>query len=643
MELYGRIWDELTFEDALDLLLAALLMSGVSRDAEEVNSDEAGLKVEKAKKNLSELVPVRKLRFHPKYGPQYALYYQRPQQAQPKRRRQPAPATTAESVQERINEHANALKSIFGQIADYYEERGNKFASPAVQAFAAEILDRIVNGEFRVGGHIDRFLRAQGLRDEGPTITSGVTYTAFHLLMWAGLASDPNFASVRDKLVEEMRRGYGTYQAGSQEYERFWEILGKEAIGYREKKIARNEAVATALAIARNGELREQLERATQGVVDAFAGRQRCKRAFYVGLGAWAVANGIMPESDMVNHIHGLLTAHRRLNGIRRRLLLWELQEKALAASAVAGLPPEKVAKLTEKELQSLVEAEYQRRTGKQGFYEIRQKLLKEERTRERTYYRYNLKLLSAIVENHPFYGVKGRESYRDALLNALETSAKLLDKEIRLSAKIEAYKRQGKDTSRLEEELVTVKTQQAALKSVFGIIAAAHIVATPKLFSEEHEPHVEAFWNELTRVVNQAMKLQPGTRTESKAQWRELLLSGFDDIRERLRRWQGNTVAGMMVNVLNFLRTVARTERDVSERYGKLKKKVKQEPVYFPYKPSPGYPPISRDALKFLALASAEGEPYKELASILRRLVREETLAPAAFGVIASLTANGF
>ncbi len=635
MEQFERILGNERLEDMLDLILAGLLHSAFAAGPEEESEE-----VEKAVKGKEGLVPVRILRRGK--TPHLAIYYINPEKQRP---RKTAPHVPSEETQGAISWHQENISSALERQADYYQRRAQQYASPEVQDFARHTLERLLEGDYRVGGDIDRFLRSIGLREEGPTITSGFSLAAFNMLMLSGLHADPQFARISDKLVQSAIDANLSYQDGSKAYEDFWALLGARAETLRSQRQARNATVASALAIVQDEKLQEALRKAQEGVDTALRSRHRQRSVFWVGLGAWAVAHDMMSESDASLHVQRLTESHRRLTSVRRRLLKWELTFHELAAAALQGKSPEEIARMSEKEIHELVEAEYQKRTGKTGFFDIQRKLIAEERSRERTHFRHYANFMLHIIDNHPIY--HHLPVSKDAMVDAIKTTLELMDKERRLSAQVRAYARMGSETKRTaaERELAIVRARRAALKSLFGVIAAAHLVGTFHAEAAKKDPlsrreSLAPFWWQIAAAIGTAKKITP---KEGEAQWRAQLMSGFDRLADAVRGWEGFSPASHIQAFVSSLKNIAAggSSDALAELLSPLMRKGQ--------KVNPQVATLiadraSRETLKFLVLAAGGGEHYRLHAEALRQAAKETKniatmparLLPTLVGIVA-------
>jgi len=107
-----------------------------------VAHDKMGDKVEKAQRDISRLVPRKRVRVG-KYGAHIQTYYYSPDKFRGKE--VPHPVDVA-------HQHSENLKEWASRMVEYYGQRAQTFQRPEVKRFAEELWERVRKGETRLGG-----------------------------------------------------------------------------------------------------------------------------------------------------------------------------------------------------------------------------------------------------------------------------------------------------------------------------------------------------------------------------------------------------------------------------------------------------------------------------------------------------------
>jgi hypothetical protein len=293
-----------------------------------------------------------------------------------------------------------------------------------------------------------------------------------------------------------------------------------EAAKLREAKVARNLAVAQALAVdpSKVSELRDALRL-------VFRERQNLNRAQMIALvGAWSVWTGEPIGADLEGKLKALFDAERRKEGAWRRylehqLLEWELGNKALKRLKDAGVD---LSTVTEKQLREEIEKEWRAANpdAKEGFYERQKKLLSELESRRRTAFKHALRVYDHLAEGI----AKVSPEYRETLDLIRQVSQNLQDglrDEMRFKAKVAAKQRLGKDTTADEAELEAVRRSLRAFKELHTQLVGSMLVhsTTNKRVPLPH-------WSNVASVIHsirETRHMHPST-----AAWRWERLAGI-------------------------------------------------------------------------------------------------------------------
>jgi len=499
--------------DADDSLFEGLLTALVS-----VAHDKMGDKVEKAKRDISRLVPRKRVRVS-RHGAHLQTYYYSPDKVGGKKvkgKKVPHPVEVA-------HRHGESLKEWASRMAEYYMKRAATFRTPEVQKFADELWERVRKGETRLGGVVERYLEQMGLTQEKPTVGSPFNASLMHFLFSATFTHHeppPEFHDLHERLLPLMENSHRNLMQALEKYDREIKEWVEGAAKLRESKAFRNMAVAQAyVADPRQfGVLRDAL-----GVI--FRERQNLNRAQMLALvGAWSVWTNEPINADLEGKLRALFDAERRKENVWRRylehqLLEWELSNRALDRLHVRGYPLDK---LTEKQLKEEIENEWRKINpdAKEGFYERQKKLLAELETRRRTAYKHALRVYDHLAEGI----AKVSPEYRETLDLIRQVSQHLQDglsDEMRLKARVAAKQRLGKDTTVDEAELEAVRRSLRAFKELHTQLVGSMLVhsATNKRVPLPH-------WSNVASVIHAVH--ETGHQQPSVAAWRWERLAGI-------------------------------------------------------------------------------------------------------------------
>jgi hypothetical protein len=174
--------------DAHDSLLEGLLAALTC-----VAHDKMSERVEKARRDISRLVPRKRVRVS-RYGAHLATYYYSPDRIRGKEVPHPVDAA---------HEHGENLKNWALRMAEYYKQRAEFFRRADVRDLAEKLWERVRKGETRLGGEVERFLEQWGLTREKPTICSPLNAPLMHFLFSATFSHHtptPEFHELREKI-----------------------------------------------------------------------------------------------------------------------------------------------------------------------------------------------------------------------------------------------------------------------------------------------------------------------------------------------------------------------------------------------------------------------------------------------------------
>jgi hypothetical protein len=455
--------------DADDSLFEGLLTALVC-----IAHDKMGDKVEKAKRDISRLVPRKRVRVS-RHGAHLQTYYYSPDKIEGKKvkgEKIPHPVDVA-------HKHGKSLKEWAARMADYYMKRAATFRTPEVQKFAEELWERVRKGETRLGGVVERYLEQLGLTREKPTIGSPFNASLMHFLFSATFSHhepSPEFHNLHERLFPLMEKSHRNLMQALEKYDGEIKEWVEAAARLRESKAFRNMAVAQAyVADPRQfGALRDAL-----GVI--FRERQNLNRAQMIALvGAWSVWTGEPINADLEGKLRALFDAERRKENAWRRylehqLLEWELSHRALDRLHAKGYP---IHNLTEKQLKEEIEKEWRAANpdAKEGFYERQKKLLSELGTRRRTAFKHALS-----VYDHLAAGIaKVSPQYKETIDQIRRINKQLRDslsEEMRLRAKIAALERLGHDTTSARRDLETLRRTFNAFKELHNQLVGSMLV----------------------------------------------------------------------------------------------------------------------------------------------------------------------
>jgi hypothetical protein len=465
--------------DADDSLFEGLLTALVS-----VAHDKMGKKVEKARRDISRLVPVKRWRVRRDVGAHITTVYVNPDKVRGKKvkgKKAPHPIEVA-------HQHGENLKEWATRMAEYYLKRATTFRTPEVQKFAEELWERVRKGETRLGGVVERYLEQAGLTREKPTVGSPLNAPLMHFLFSATFTHytpPPEFHEFRERIFDLIEDSDFTLRLHLSKYDNKVKEWTELAASFREEKQARNAAVAFALAASlpkRAGEsVEKEYEELRANLRAVFRERQKLNRAQMLALvGAWSVWTGETIDADLENRLRALFDAERRKEGAWRRYLEHQVLEWELGARVVQRYRKEGVDlnKVTEKQLKEEIEKEWRAANpdAKEGFYERQKKLLSELETRRRTAYKHALRVYDRLAEGIAKVSPEYRETL-DLIRQASQHLQDGLSDEMRLKAKVAAKQRLGKDTTADEAELEAVRRSLRAFKELHTQLVGSMLV----------------------------------------------------------------------------------------------------------------------------------------------------------------------
>ena len=554
--------------------------------------DKVAEELRKAKRDLSHLVPVKKFRVHPRGGVHVATYYINPEKVKPKEH----PRTREELA----HEHISRFKDWAERMVEYYDKRAQFFSSNEAYEFARKLEQQLIEGKTRLGGEVDRFLEQWGMKHERPTISSPLNAPLMHFIFGATFTHhtpSPEFHEFRDRIMEMLEYSHKWVEEFARKYDEVINKWGEEAAEVRQRKEARNMAVANALTFD------EDRGRHLKALLwSAFKERKNIIKGQWVALlGAWSVWTGKPINADVENKLRAYLDAARRKENawyryLEHQILEWQLGKRAIERLKKEGV---NVSSLTEQKLKEEIEKEWRelKPTAKQGFYERRNALLKELESRRRTAYKKALDLYDLIVD-----GIADlNPAYKETLEQIKKVSGLIRDemqKELRLRLKIAAWRRRNYATESLEQELATTQRMLSAFKELHGQLIGlmlAHSATNGRI----ELPH----WSVVSGTIHNILK----TRYEhpEKRAWQWELLSGVKDYIAE--------VYGQ------------RTARKIRE-FNDVARKLMQL-----------YPQASETVIKFLANERTNGYMHRFLAESYRELAKNPSFNDTAAAAIAT------
>lgn len=580
-----RWFDEVEHDDELfDALLAALACAIHDKLVEEG--------VEKAKRDLSHLVPVKKFRVHPRGGVHAATYYINPEKVKPKGE---VPHRTQVAAK-----HVEELRAWAEGMAKYHERRAQFYESGDAREFANQLAQKLKEGSVRLGGEVERFLEQWGMKYERPSLSSPLNEPFMHFVFgvtYTHQTPTPEFHDLRDRVMSLLEESHMKVNKMAQMYDDLIKGWGQEAAEVRAQKRAKNLAVANALTY--NPEMGEQLRGLLRAI---FAERGKIVKAQWSALtAAWSVWTGHPVNAEVENKLRAYLDASRRKESVWRRylehqVLGWELGSRAVKRLQDEGVD---VSKLTEQQLRDEIEKEWKTLNpdAKVGFYEQQRNLLKELNTRRTALFKKALDLYDLFADGI----AKVNPAYKDSLEQIKRVGDQIrkeMNDELRLRLKIVARRQLGHDTTSLEEDLACTQRVISALKELHSQLVGSMLVHSATQ-GEIPMPH----WAVISGALHNILK----TRYEHKEK----------------RAWQWEMLAGVKDYITEVLgRDVAREVRAYNDAYRAF---VRQHPA------------APETVIKFLANVFTGGRLNKLMAAAYREFAENPSFADATKAVIAS------
>jgi hypothetical protein len=471
-------------------------------------------------------------------------------------------------------------------MAEYYKQRAEFFRRADVREFAEKLWERVRKGETRLGGEVERFLEQSGLTREKPTIGSPLNAPLMHFLFSATFSHHtptPEFHELREKIFPLMEKSHSKIMQAVNVYDATVKRWAEEAAKLREAKVARNLAVAQALAVdpSRVGNLRDALR-------SVFRERQNLNRAQMIALvGAWSVWTGEPIGADLENKLRALFDAERRKESAWRRylehqLLEWELGNKALKRLKDTGVDPSTV---TEKQLKEEIEKEWRAANpdAKEGFYERQKKLLAELETRRRTAFKHALRVYDHLAEGIAKVSPKYKETI-DQIRRINKQLRDSLSEEMKLRTKIAALERLGHDTTLARRDLDTLRRTFNALKELHnqlvgsmlahsatnGRVPLPHWAAVSGTFHSilnARYAHAERRgwqWERLAQIKDYIAELTDEKSRHAVRQYEDIfrrIINAFPNAPEAVVRFIANVRSGGLI-----YEVIARAFRDLAE-----------------------------------------------------------------------------
>mgnify|MGYP001626421732 CR=1 FL=1 len=499
--------------------------------------------------------------------------------------------TFAEGWQQRIDQHLSAVIDRLTRLAQYYQTRAEFYASEKARNVAKAVEQQLREGKVRLGGVIDRFLREEGIRTEGATVSAGHNEAFLNFLIGMTmhhLASDPKvttdqverflkFESLIRTTVSDAAKRFADHNAL---YEKLWKDLESTANMHRDAGKAHNMAVAEGLAW---DYLKYGPDEVKGWLREMFKARNEAHRAQWLGLvGMWQIIHrGNFSES--LRHLQSYFDAHRRVQNVWRRTLEAEITELHLRSEALKRLSPREVATLTEKELRRLVEEEWRRQGNEGSFYAYKEKLQRELESSRRTAHKKMLTFLNATIHDlHAANPSIFRNEEVEALSSFVQSTLTAMDKEVRAAARLRMLKARGADPSRIaeaEHEYEVWRRFRGQLKELAGFIGATYII---KGLAPDRTPPIPTIhFNTAVQEIQDALKQADLNTLKS---W----------------RWLYQTPLGEFAKGVLFRGGRWKTAKEMADLIRK-------------------YPDAPESVIKFLARVNTQGAEYQELVRDLK------------------------